>query len=114
MNHLSAAMQGCIRDCLDCHSSCYGMAMTHCLDSGGEHVAPAHFRTMMACAEICATAARFMMMNSPHHGDICRECAVICRECAADCERLDGMQACVDACRRCADSCEQMAAAPRH
>lgn len=111
MQHHSPEMQHCIQDCLACHAVCYGMAMTHCLDSGGEHVAPRHFRTMMACAEICATAARFMLMNSPHHSHVCRECAEICRECADDCERLDGMQACVDACRKCAESCEQMGAA---
>ncbi len=103
-------MQACIQDCLNCYTACYGMAMTHCLESGGEHVGPAHFRLMMACAEICATAARFMMMNSPHHGHVCRECAEICRACAADCEKLDGMQAC----HACAASCEKMASAPMH
>jgi hypothetical protein len=85
------------------------MAMTHCLDEGGPHVEPNHFRLMMACAEICRTSAHFMLLNSPHHKHICAECAEICEECAKDCEQLDGMEECVTACRRCAESCRQMA-----
>jgi hypothetical protein len=47
---LSPEMQKCIDICLDCHKTCLGMAMNHCLETGGEHAAPAHFRLMMACA----------------------------------------------------------------
>ena len=103
-------LQDCIAQCLRCHGTCYGMAMTHCLEAGGEHVAPRHFRTMMACAEICATAARFMLMRSSHAVHVCRECAEICTQCAADCDGLDGMEECAAQCRRCAESCRAMAA----
>jgi hypothetical protein len=84
--------------------------MGHCLEAGGEHTAPQHFRLMMACAEICRTSAHFMLIGSPHHKHTCRECAEICRECAKDCARLDGMDECVEACEACAKSCEKMAA----
>lgn len=105
---VSDEMQACIDACLNCYDTCLGMAMGHCLEEGGEHVAPDHFRLMMACAEICRTSAHFMLIQSPHHRHLCQECADICDECARDCERLDGMKACVDACRRCAEHCRRM------
>ena len=109
MKHMSKGMQACIDECLRCYQACLGTAMTHCLETGGKHVEPAHFRLMMACAEICRTSAHVMLLNSPHHKHVCRECSEICAECAKDCERLGGMEECVEACRRCAESCQAMA-----
>jgi hypothetical protein len=86
-----------------------GTAMTHCLETGGKHIEPQHFRLMMACAEICRTAAHFMLLNTPHHKHVCGECAGICTECAKDCERIGGMDDCVKACKQCAGSCRAMA-----
>lgn len=86
------------------------MAMAHCLDVGGDHTEPRHFRLMMSCAEIRKTSAQFMLFGSMHHKHICGECAEICDECATSCEQLRDMQACVVACRRCAESCRAMAA----
>ncbi|ACP22180.1 ferredoxin (plasmid) [Sinorhizobium fredii NGR234] len=71
---------------------------------------PQTLRLISACAEICRTAAHFMLIGSEHHKHVCRECAEICTECAADRERIGDMQGCVDACRRCAESCRKMAA----
>ena len=110
MHHLSAEMRACIDECLRCYQVCFGTAMTHCLEQGGQHVEPGHFRLMIACAEICKTSADFMLMNSPHHKHTCRECAEICEECARSCEQVGNMQECVDECRRCAESCRKMAA----
>ena len=109
-HHLDPKMKECTEECLRCYSVCLSTAMHHCLEVGGEHVAPAHFRLMMACAEICRTSAHFMLIGTEHHKHTCSECAEICEECARDCERLGGMQECVDACRRCAESCRTMAA----
>ena len=108
MHSISSEMQACIDECLRCYQMCLGMAMTHCLEEGGSHTEPTHFRLMMACAEICRTSAHFMLLNSPHHKHICTECAEICEECAKDCERLDGMEECAIECRRCAESCRQI------
>jgi hypothetical protein len=108
--HISVEMQACIDECLRCYQICLGTAMNHCLETGGEHVKPKHFRLIMACAEICRTAAHFMLLRSEHHKHVCAECAEICEQCATDCERLDGMEECVTACRRCAESCRRMAA----
>ncbi|MDI7860962.1 four-helix bundle copper-binding protein [Rhizobiaceae bacterium n13] len=110
MHHQSAAMKECIDNCLNCYRECLSTAMSHCLDMGGEHTKPAHFRLMMACAEICRTSAHFMLIGTEHHKHTCRECSEICRECADDCERIGDMASCVEACRRCAQSCERMAA----
>ena len=110
MHHMSEDMRTCIDRCLSCYSTCLGSAMTHCLEAGGKHTEPAHFRLMLACAEICRTSAHFMLLNTPHHKHTCRECAEICEECANDCERLGNMEDCVRACRACADSCRRMAA----
>jgi hypothetical protein len=110
MHQMSNEMRTCIEECQSCHAVCLGTAMTHCLELGGKHVEPHHFRLIMACAEICRTAAEFMLLNSPHHKQTCRICAEICEQCARDCERLGDMQECVDACRSCAESCRKMAA----
>jgi hypothetical protein len=110
MKHQSPEMQAYIDTCLKCYSTCLGMAMSHCLEMGGKHVEPGHFRLMMACAEICRTSAHFMLIGTPHHRHTCRECAEICTQCAADCERVGDMEECVAACRACAESCSRMAA----
>ena len=110
MHQLSQEMRNCIEECLRCYQVCLGTAMTHCLWVGGKHTEKQHFSLMMACAEICRTTAHFMLLNSPHHKHLCRECAEICRECARDCERVGDMQECVEACKRCAESCSRMAA----
>lgn len=106
----SEDMTRCIETCLACYKTCTHMAFNHCLQMGGEHVEPEHFKLMIACAEICRTSAYFMLIDTPHHRHTCRECAEICAECAQDCERIGEMEQCVAACRACADSCRQMAA----
>ena len=110
MKDMSPQMQSCIDECLRCYQTCFSMAMNHCLEAGGRHVEPEHFRLMLACSEICRTAAHFMLMSSAHAAHVCAECAEICEECAADCERVGDMAECVAQCRRCAEACRQMAA----
>jgi len=111
MSHrLSDEMRSCIEECLRCHTVCLSDAIGHCLEKGGRHTEPVHFKLMLDCAEICQTAANFMARQSDHHRHICRECAEICRACAASCEDVGDMEACVEACTRCAASCEKMAA----
>jgi hypothetical protein len=107
---LSAEMTRCIETCLECYAKCLSTAMNHCLEAGGKHTEPRHFRLMMACAEICRTSAHFMLLNTPHHKHTCKECAEICNECADDCARIGGMDDCVTQCRECAKSCAAMAA----
>jgi len=106
-------MERCIRDCLDCHAVCIDMAMNHCLETGGRHVAPHHFRLMMNCADMCATAAGFMLSGSGLQREVCALCARVCEACARSCEDVGDMERCVAACRRCAESCHEMGAGAR-
>ena len=101
-------MQQCIQNCLDCHATCLNMQVNHCLEAGGKHVEPAHFKLMMDCAQICQVSADFMLRQSEHHKHICAECAEICGQCADSCEQVGDMQDCVDACRKCAQTCGAM------
>ena len=104
----SEEMTRCIETCLACYKTCLSMAMTHCLEAGGKHVEPKHFRLMMACAEMCRTSAHFMLINTPHHKHTCRECAEICAECAENCAAIGDMEECLAVCHACAASCRAM------
>ena len=104
-----AQLQACIVDCLECYSLCKQEAMTHCLEVGGRHVDPDHFRLMDDCAEICRTAADFMLSRSAFHARVCGVCAEICDACAQSCEEIGGMEGCARACRGCAESCRRLA-----
>ena len=101
-------MESCIAQCLECYRVCSQMALNHCLERGGRHVEPHHFRLMINCAQICRTAADFMLAGSELHVRVCAVCAEVCEACAESCEELD-MPQCVEACHLCADSCRQMA-----
>lgn len=105
---ISPDLQKCIDECLHCYRTCTETAMNHCLEMGGQHVQPEHFRLMMNCSTICRTAAEFMMSNSPLHTQVCAACAEVCDACADSCEKVGDMDECVDACRSCSESCHQM------
>ena len=109
MHQINQEMKQCVEKCLECYKVCRESAMNHCLQTGGEHVEPHHFRLMINCADICATAADFMLSNSELHARICAACAEVCEACARSCEELGGMDDCVRACRACAESCRKMA-----
>jgi hypothetical protein len=104
-------MQRCIEACVECHQTCLQTAMNHCLETGGKHVEPDHFRLMLNGAEICQTSANFMMSSSRLHQRVCGVCAEVCDACAKSCEQVGDMDECVQACRRCAESCRRMAKA---
>jgi len=101
-------MQECIEECLDCRRTCFQTAMDYCLEMGGEHIAPEHFRLLMNCGEICQTAADFMISKSPLHVGVCDVCAEVCDACAESCEEIGNMDECIQACESCAESCRQM------
>lgn len=105
---ISPGMHNCINECLHCYRTCKETAMNHCLEAGGMHVEPEHFRLMMNCAEICRTSAEFMMSASALHAHVCATCATVSDACTDSCEQLGDMDACVQACRSCAQSCHQM------
>ena len=104
----SNTMQACIDACDQCHRMCLQSAMNHCLEAGGKHMEPHHFRLMMNCAEMCQTSLNFMLSSSQFHKQVCMMCAEICDACAESCDQLDGMEDCAKACRECAKSCRNM------
>lgn len=108
MHEMSSEMQSCIDECLRCHQMCFGMAMTHCLEAGGDHVKPSHFRAMIACGEMCRDAAAMMLMKAPRAADFCRLCADVCEDCARECDPIPDMKDCAAECRRCAEECRKM------
>lgn len=106
---LAPDRQECIDLCQRCHDTCLRTALTHCLQEGGRHVEPEHFRLMLHCAEICHTAADFMLGESPHHARVCAACAEVCAACADSCAGIGDMDECARICRDCAQHCEAMA-----
>lgn len=109
--HVGIALQQGVTEALSCHRICEE-TITHCLYVGGAHADPDHIRLLMDCADICRTAADFMVRGSRFSPSISALCADVCEACAADCERFTDdaqMVACVQACRRCAQACREMA-----
>ena len=109
--HLTEEMRRCIQDCLDCHRICIE-TLNHCLTIGGEHAEARHIRTMLDCAQICATSADFMLRGSDFHMRTCSICAELCAACAESCQSIGphdrAMQECAEMCRRCGNSCRSM------
>ncbi|HWA28401.1 MAG TPA: four-helix bundle copper-binding protein [Lacunisphaera sp.] len=101
-------LAGCIEACSSCHDICAQTVYQLCLPIGGKYVGAALLTLMADCAQICRTAADFMIRGSDRHLLACRLCAEICSACAEDCERVGGMDACARACRHCADCCQTM------
>ena len=111
-HHLDDRMRECIDRCRSCQDVCLE-SVTHCLELGGRHASAEHIRMLLACAEICDTSARFMLLGSELHARTCGVCAEVCEACAQACSAFDDevMKQCADACRRCAESCREMAGA---
>ena len=93
-HHQSPEMKTCIDNCLACYRECLSTAVNHCLEMGGKHTEPQHFK----------------LIGSEQHKHVRGGCAEICSQCANDCERIGDMQSCVEVCRKCADSYRKMAA----
>lgn len=110
--HVESEIRRCIDNCLECHAICEHCSV-HCLEMGGHHAGKDHQVTMRDCAQICLTAADFMIRCSPLHGEICRACAVACERCAEQCRSMaegdEMMLRCAEICRKCAESCQSMA-----
>ncbi|MEA9358477.1 four-helix bundle copper-binding protein [Bacteriovorax sp. PP10] len=105
-------MDQCIQNCLSCFKICEE-TLTRCFTEIG-HKDSNHLALLKSCAEICNTSAKFMMLNSKFHSDVCGVCSKVCTECADSCEALgdSSMKECIEACRKCADSCAEMAKMP--
>lgn len=99
----------CIDQCLLCYRTCLGMVYQICIPAGGRHIEAQHLSLMNGCAQICKTAADFMLMDNPLHHKVCGVCAEICEACGHSCAQVGDMDECVEVCRACADLCRRMA-----
>jgi hypothetical protein len=113
MNQLSQQTRAAIQALQQCHTVCHSMALTHCLEMGGEHARPQHLRLMLDCASFCAFTADALERKSQFHTRFAALCAEVCETCAADCGALGGMEECVEACRHCARLCRELSR-PEH
>lgn len=110
-HQMDAGMQECIDRCRSCEEICLE-TVAHCLEKGGKHAESHHITLLLACAEICSTSARFMLLGSKHHVRTCEVCAEVCEACATECKAMaddDTMRRCAELCRQCAESCRAMA-----
>ena len=112
-------MRECLERCLACETA--GIeAVGESLRRGGRYAEPSFVNLILACADLCATTGRFLLLRSEFHVQMCEACADVCEACADDCEvwGADGeMARWVEACRRCAEACRELAgrqAARRH
>jgi hypothetical protein len=105
----NANESSCVDVCWDCHKICLSTALGHCLETGGKHTEPEHFRLMIACAEVCRSCAELQLGASAFAMSLCGLCADVCARCADSCADVGGMEDCVAACRACAASCAAMA-----
>src|SRR5438445_13299076 len=99
MNQLSRQIRETIEALQHCHAICASMAMTHCLETGGEHARPQHLRLMLDCAGLCALTADALGRKSQFHNRLAPLCAEVCETCEQDFAALGGMEDCVEACR---------------
>lgn len=111
MNQLSQQIQDAIAGLQHCHAICHAMALTHCLEMGGEHARPQHLRLMLDCASLCAFTADALGRKSQFHSRFAELCAEVCETCAQDCAALGAMEECVAACLDCALLCRGIAKA---
>ncbi len=54
----------------------------------GDQVDAGHFRLMLNCADICRTAADFLLSKSEFHVRLCAVCADVCEACAESCRAV--------------------------
>jgi len=105
-------LQSCIDHCTECREVCLE-AVAHSLERGGRLAERDHLILLLNCAQICQTAADFMITGSHLHIHTCRACAVVCRaveETSHPFEADSVIKRCIDLCRLSAESCEEMAA----
>jgi hypothetical protein len=109
---IATELRQCIQICTECHAACIETT-TLCLQLGGPHAEANHLRSLLDCAQLCATSADLMLRQSPLHPQTCGVCAEACRECAQSCEQVgrgdEVMSRCAEVCRRCEESCGRMA-----
>ena len=110
-DRLTAEMSDCVEKCTQTHGACLELA-DYCLRKGGPLAQPDTIELFEDCAEMCSTAADFLVRGSPRHALTCSIAAEISEECAIGCEAWPDdpiLRQCAQICRTCAESCRAMA-----
>lgn len=108
MNQISQKTLAAIAALQHCHATCQSMAMTHCLEMGGEHARPQHLRLMLDCAGFCAFTADALGRKSQFQTRFAALCAEVCQTCGDDCAAIGNMEECVASCRDCVTVCREL------
>lgn len=106
---LSDEMEECVRDCLNAHRVCVD-TLVYCLERGD--LAGRLARELLDCAEMCETAAHFLLRGSELHPRACALCAEVCAVLADACDEFADdpqLRVCADACRAASASCRAVA-----
>ena len=99
--------------CLRAHQACEDAVAAALREgTGGDELVS----TLLDCADVCRTTARYVRTGSPLVRGTAGVCAELCERAAEACAPLTEqdaiMGACVDACRRCAGWCRRLADHP--
>ena len=105
MYDLEPETKTCVAALQACHATCLQFATFDCMQGNYPRVGPNQFRLMLDCAELCQTAANFLIRDSDHYLRVCREALVICEDLASDCRKFPGMEAILAACDECVSAC---------
>jgi hypothetical protein len=100
-------MQDCIDNCHNVQETCLE-AVNYCIENNETDVEC--IGMLVSTAEISATSAKLMMIESEFHPQVCRVCAEICQACAEYFEEEDDevFTRVATFARACAESCRQM------
>lgn len=102
--NLINALNACIAACNYCASKC--------LSEDDVKMMAACIRTDIICAEVCATTAKLVAMDSSSAAEMVALCQKICKECGDECAKHnhEHCQKCAEACRKCEEACQAYAA----
>lgn len=89
-----------------CEATCQQMS-SMLLGTQDVHARTTQIRLLQDCAEICATAAKYLARHSAFTKSILKKCAQICEACARECARFpdQASQHCSQVCLHCAREC---------
>lgn len=103
------SMNDCIQACNDTHEAAL-RTLGWATSEGSKKTTPEFVRLLMDCAEICQTAADFMLRGSELHHETCRACEEVCEAVFEACEQsgIDEIEEFQQQVKTCAEHCRDM------
>lgn len=101
-------MQSSIEACQECEQACL-RSIPIVVSLIDDNDLAEQLKLQLDCADVCGTAARFLLRESELHPLACSICAEIAHRCARACEALGpALKECAEACYRCVEACSAM------